>query len=82
MARKVVLKNLSIRKRCFIDRGYIKWFNIKVLDQLINVININSSMISDERLARINDLNNDVVKQGVLIVQTVNELTKRFTEQN
>ena len=28
MARKDVLENLSIRKRCFIDIGYIKWFNI------------------------------------------------------
>ena len=47
---------------------------LKALSQLINVINTNISLISEERIERLNDVSDNIIKYGQLLVSTVDEL--------
>ena len=47
---------------------------LKALSQLIYVINANVSMISQERIERLNDRSNNIIKYGELIIDTVRDI--------
>ena len=51
---------------------------LKALTQLIRVINTNASLISQERIERLNDVSDNIIKYGQLLVSTVDEIINEY----
>ena len=56
------------------DHKEVEDLLLKALSQLINVINTNVSLVSQERIERLNDRSDNIIKYGQLLVSTVDEL--------
>ena len=56
------------------DHKEVEALLLKALEELIDVINANISLVNQERIDRLNDRSNNIMKYGELIIQTVQEL--------
>ena len=56
------------------DHKEVEELLLQAINALINVINMNVSLVGDERIQRINDRSNNIIDYGRLIVETVQEL--------
>ena len=60
------------------DHKEVEDLLLKALSQLIRVINTNISLISEERIERLNDVSDNIIKYGQLLINTVDEIINEY----